>query len=168
MERKTAEHWIKELGLIAHPEGGHYKEVYRSAIVIPPNGLPHQFAAKRNIHTSIYYLLSSGEKSHFHRLRSDELWYFHAGEPLTIMVLSDQGLSRLTLGLDLSKGEQPHHVIPAESWFGAFISGEDHYCLCSCAVAPGFDFHDFELAERNFLLKEFPQYEKEIHFLTRP
>ena len=103
-----------------------------------------------------------------HRIRSDELWYFHEGDRLDIVILDSNGLTTLRLGRDLANGERLQLVVPARSWFGALLPAESEYVLCSCTVAPGFDFDDFELGNRDTLLGEFPLFRDEILRLTNP
>jgi len=162
-----ADEWIARLSLAPHPEGGYYREMYRSPESIAAQALPPSYGGARAYATSIYFLLKSGECSRYHRLRSDELWYFHAGSPLTLSLISPSGeLSHHRLGFDSSNGEAFHCVIPAESWFGARVDKPDSYSLISCVVAPGFDFSDFELGARTELLSLFPQHSTSIESLT--
>jgi predicted cupin superfamily sugar epimerase len=163
---KSADYWIQHLQLKAHPEGGFYKETYRSAELISKSGLPSRFPADRTFSTAIYFLLRSADRSLFHRIKSDELWHYHAGSSLSIYVLDNAGLTIHTLGSDLEKGESLQVVIPANCWFGARVNSPDSYVLAGCTVAPGFDFQDFELANRKELLKLFPDYKEVIHWLT--
>ena len=128
---------INELELQAHPEGGYYKETYRSSQTLE--------GQDRQLLTSIYFLLTAENVSRFHRIKSDELWYFHAGSPLIVHTLSERGHEQHHLGLDLSKGQQPFLWIPKDTIFGSSILDAEGYALVSCAVAPGFDFADFEL-----------------------
>lgn len=144
--------YINLLQLEAHPEGGFFKETYRSELLMPIEG-----RNKRNVSTAIYFLLEGSDKSHFHRIKSDELWFYHDGEPLEIAVIIDNQLLKYDLGLNLENGERPQLVIPANSWFAARIKSEKSFSLVSCTVAPGFDFSDFELAEGPKLLESFPQ-----------
>ncbi len=158
----TAEYWIEQLQLLPHPEGGYYKETYRSSEEIIFSG----FEGKRNISTAIYFLLEDKSKSHFHRIKSDELWFFHEGVALEIICLSDIGLKTILLGKNCEKGEQLQAVIPAGVWFGARIKEGKDYALVSCNVAPGFDFNDFELAKKENLEKEFPEHKELIGEMT--
>jgi uncharacterized protein len=157
---------VDTLGLKKHPEGGYYKETYRSQAMISGESLSSGFESKRNCCTSIYFLLPASQKSVFHRIKSDELWFYHEGSSLAIYVIERNQLRVLKLGKNLEAGESYQHVVPAGSWFGAFVNGKDSFTLCSCTVSPGFDFTDFEIAERNKMLTEFPQFEKEIVLLT--
>src|SRR4051812_10367207 len=105
---KTAEYWIDHLQLNAHPEGGFYKETYRSEDFIPGSMNKGNGEGVRNISTAIYFLLRSTDRSAFHKIKSDELWHFHAGSSLIIYSLNNSyGLTANRLGLALEKGDQP-------------------------------------------------------------
>ena len=165
---QSAQYWINSLNLLPHPEGGFYKETYRAAEVIPGDYLPKRFKGERNVSTAIYFLLRGSERSLFHRIKSDELWHFHSGNTLNIFVLTREGLITFKLGSNPERGESLQIVIPANHWFGAMVNEQDGYTLSSCTVAPGFDFQDFELADRFALLKDFPSQEEIIKKLTKP
>ncbi len=156
---KAAEYWIERLQLQAHPEGGHFKENYRA----------QKMHGDRNIATSIYFLLKSGEVSHLHRLTADELWYYHFGAPLKVTVIDLDGkLSEYFVGPELEKGQQLQLIIPAGSIFGSEVIGDkNNYSLVGCMVSPGFDFKDFELFTTSQLLKIYPQYPQQINRLTK-
>lgn len=134
---------IDLLHLIPHPEGGHYRETYRaSEQVNTPRG-------PRAASTAILFLLAAGERSCWHRIASDEAWHHHGGDGLVIHELDQEGTARSTLlGLELSTGQRPQHVVPAGSWFAAEPLPGSSWSLVSCTVAPGFDFADFELASQ--------------------
>lgn len=152
---------IEKLQLLSHPEGGWYRETYRSAeTMTTKNG------AKRNVCTAIYFLLEEKNKSHFHRIESDETWFFHSGEPLEILLIDGRNLRKVLLGNDILKGEMPQFTIAARTWFAASIKSGTGYSLVSCTVAPGFDFADFELAEQEKLSNEFPELEDVIRKFT--
>ncbi len=153
---------IRQLGLQAHPEGGFYKETYRSDQLVETGQ-----NKSRNISTAIYFLLEKEDRSLFHRIQSDELWFFHQGEPLEIVWIKDGRLNTIILGNDLEKGEVPQAVIPANTWFAARIKTLSGYTLVSCTVAPGFDFLDFELAARTNLIQEYPQLQETIAIFTK-
>ena len=135
----TAEDYIKKLQLTAHPEGGYYKETYRSSNEIQAKG----FDGNRSEATSIYFLLRDTEKSHLHRIKSDEQWYFHAGDVLEIIVLNKSKLSIQLLGSNIENGESLHITVPKGAWFGSRVKNQTGFALVSCVVAPGFDFDDF-------------------------
>ncbi|ASW75451.1 hypothetical protein IQ37_02700 [Chryseobacterium piperi] len=158
----TPEKLVDILKLEPHPEGGYYKETYRSEQVLTLEG-----GNSRNVSTAIYYLLENENKSSFHRIKSDELWFFHQGEPLEIVFIKDGKLHTIILGNSLENGEVPQAIIEANVWFAAKISEGKGYSLVSCTVAPGFDFLDFELAERNTLLQQYPDLNNVIKEFTR-
>jgi len=160
----TADSWIRHLNLLPHPEGGFYKEVYRSSAAT--SDLPAGFEGQRNFSTSIYYLLRSGDRSIFHRIKSDELWHHYDGGTLSIYVLDGRGLTKLLLGKSVEKGEVPQLVIPANTWFAARVETDSSYVLAGCTVSPGFDFADFELAHREELVRQFPSHATLISELT--
>lgn len=160
------EYWIDHLKLLPHPEGGFYRETYRSKESIPLGGLPSRFSEVRTFSTAIYFLLRSQDKSLFHRIKSDELWHFHAGGTLHIYLLRHEGLQIFKLGDKLEEGNSLQIVIPANCWFGAKLASPNSYTLAGCTVAPGFDFKDFDLADRTKLLSEFPEQREIITDLT--
>ncbi len=138
----TAKNYVEILHMLPHPEGGYYKENFRSETTYPFDG----FEGERSICTSIYFLLEKGQTSSLHRIKSDEIWYFHEGQTLEIIELDSEENERITrLGKDLLNGEALQHVVPANTWFGARLAPESDFCLVGCQVSPGFDFKDFEL-----------------------
>lgn len=164
----TAVQYVEQLQLSKHPEGGYYKETYRSSEIINAACLPQQFGADRNISTAIYYLLEKGDFSAFHRIKSDECWHFYAGQTLFVHVIFPDGEYRcLHLGADIDKGEQFQFVVPAGAWFASEPSPETSFALVGCTVAPGFDFYDFEMAVKDNLMSEFPQHSTLIKRLCR-
>ncbi len=146
-----------------HPEGGYFKEIYRSGEIILPEGLPKRFTDKRNISTSIYFLLEGKQKSNFHRLKSDEIWHYYDGCGVNIYIIDNSGnLSEIKLGKDF----ELQAVIRNNHWFGAELREKNSFCLLGCTVAPGFDFEDFEIAKRDELLNLFPKHKGVIERLT--
>lgn len=124
------------LDLEPHPEGGWYRETWRSDVEITPEG----YGGTRASATAIYFLLAPGEESRLHRVRSAEIWLWHSGGPLTL----EYGDESVTLGPDVGAGEQPQVVVPAGAWQAARPAG-DQPVLVSCIVSPGFDFADFTM-----------------------
>ena len=164
---KNKQYWIDKLGLLAHPEGGFYKETYRASESITRESLPERFDADRNFSTSIYFLLSENNFSAFHKIKQDELWHFHYGDSLMIHIISPEGdYSYQKLGLDLDQNETPQVIVPAGYYFAAEVNDKTSYVLCGCTVAPGFDFADFEMPNRKELLEQFPQHKDVITKLT--
>lgn len=167
MNNKNALYWIQALGMEKHPEGGYFCELYKCAERISDREITFAFTKDRCLASSIYFLLPAGEVSRFHRLKSDELWYFHAGNPIVIHLIDKAGnLSELRLGTDCEKGERPQAVIPAGSIFGAIPGGQDGYSLAGCMVCPGFEYEDFELLSREELLRFYPKHREIILKLT--
>ncbi|MCR6638491.1 MAG: cupin domain-containing protein [Sporocytophaga sp.] len=149
-----AEELINQLKLEKHPEGGYFREIYRSESEIPESALSRDYKGNRNYATSIYFLLTEKEFSAFHKIKSDEIWYFHQGTSIEIYMLSEKGLEVNKLGAQYDEHFQL--LIPKNTWFAAKVVGEG-YTLVSCMVAPGFSFDDFELAKKDELLKLFPE-----------
>ena len=164
---RTADYWIERLHLEPHPEGGYFRESYRSAGVIPASGLPNYFGS-RNFSTAIYFLLKGAEFSAFHKLKSDEIWHYYDGCALNLHVILPEGtLITKVLGADFEKGEQLQQVIPANHWFAAQSVDAGSFTLAGCTLAPGFDFNDFELGSFNELLTLFPQHKDLVRGFTR-
>lgn len=158
-----AKYWIEKLELQPHPEGGFYKEAYRSDSIT----LVGEEKKKRNHGTAIYFLLLEDKFSAFHRIQSDEIWHFYAGSPIHIYFFDQKGeLQTIHLGNNPENGEQLQAVVPANLWFASRMAQPQAYALVGCTVAPGFDFQDFEMAERKALLEEFPQHVQIITELT--
>src|ERR1700754_2300126 len=131
----TAADIIARLELKPHPEGGHFRETFRDTR-LDVNG--------RSVSTAIYFLLARGERSHWHRIDAVEIWHYYAGSPLMLQIADGNGRRVVTLGPDLSAGEVPQAIVPAQAWQAAEGSGD--WTLAGCTVAPGFDFAKFELA----------------------
>ena len=165
---RSAQYWIEKLNLIAHPEGGYYRETYRSEISIAREALPQQFSGPRLVSTAIYFLLEGENFSAFHRLRSDELWHFYAGSRITVHVIEpDGGYSEIQLGSDPDAGEVAQAAVKAGRWFASRLRDPQSFALAGCTVAPGFDFADFELGKRSELVGLYPRHRKLIEQLTR-
>jgi predicted cupin superfamily sugar epimerase len=161
----SAERVIEELGLVAHPEGGWFRETFRAT----SSALDTVRGGERAASTAIYFLLRSGEFSAFHRVCSDELWHHYLGDPLELTVIEPQGaLLSLKLGAALGRGERPQAVVPRDHFQAARLSaGRAGFALCGCTVAPGFEFADFEMPPRAELLERFPRHTAVITSLTR-
>lgn len=159
---------IEKYQLQPHPEGGYYKEMYRSNVVLNKDALPQTFNGDRNIATSIYFLLEGKNFSAFHRIKSDETWHFYAGETLLIYVIDINGnLDIIKLGNTILNEDTFQYTVPAGCWFASKPAGENSYCFVGCTVYPGFDFADFEMAERTELSTIYPQHVSVIKSLTR-
>lgn len=153
---------VNKLGLLPHPEGGFYKETYRSEGLLPAYG------GERNYATGIYFLLTSESFSAFHRIKQDEMWHFYDGDPLHLHTISPTGEYKLTVvGRNMEAGEIPQAVVKGGDWFASEVSTTNGYSLVGCTVAPGFDFQDFELAARGALTATYPKHAEVIERLTR-
>ena len=126
---------IRLLDLKPHPEGGHFREIFRDARAV---------AGGRAASTAIYFLLARGERSRWHWVDAVEVWHFYAGTPLVLRIVAEGGVTEIHLGADLGAGERPQAVVPAGAWQAAESRGD--WTLVGCTVAPGFDFTGFELA----------------------
>ncbi len=167
-QEKKVEEIISHYQLTPHPEGGFYRETYRSDEVIPVHCLPEGFMAARNVCTAILYLLKAGDFSALHRIRQDEMWHFYLGGALRLVMISPEGrFTEVLLGQDMAAGEYVQYVVPAGYWFGARPVKGSPFSFVGCTVAPGFDFKDFELAKRAELLEQFPRHKDLIVAYTR-
>lgn len=154
---------VSKLGLTPHPEGGYYKETFKSEEQISDTELSVNYEGKRKLYSSIYFLLTSDDVSHFHRLKSDELWYYHGGSSLSIHVIDESGeYEEIKLGMNLDIGEVPQVLVKKNSIFGSSVSEKDTFSLVGCMVSPGFEFQDFELFTQDELLKVYPQHQEII------
>jgi len=166
VNKPTSEELIIQLGLIKHPEGGWYRETYRSEEVISATALSGRFSGERSVSTAIYFLLHAGDISALHRIASDEIWHFYTGETLTVHVITPQGTYYShKLGADIAAGESFQCIVPAGCWLGAEVPG-DGFALVGCTVAPGFNFADFEMGNRESLLIQFPEHSEIIKRLA--
>jgi uncharacterized protein len=169
--KPDAQYWIRRLELEPHPEGGYFKQTYQSMEHVSDRELSVTFEGTRMLATSIYFLLTTAEVSHFHRLQSDELWYYHGGRPLTVYVIHPNGaLESIHLGLQFDEGQVPQATVPAGCIFGSALipdaQHDDDYSLVGCMVTPGFDYRDFELFTREQLLRQYPQHRDIVTRLT--
>ena len=168
MKGKEAKYWIEKLQLEAHPEGGYFRQTYRSEVLIAREGLPARFAGARAASTAIYFLLEGENFSAFHRLRSDEVWHFYGGDPLIVHVIELEGkYFSILLGCDPDAGQVLQGVVRAGCWFASHVADWNSFAVAGCTVAPGFDFQDFEMARRAELVAQYPQHRGLIERLTR-
>ena len=159
---------VEKLNLLPHPEGGYYKEVYRSDEQIKSESLPNRFGGNRNFCTSIYFLLEGEDKSHFHKIKSDEIWHFYSGTTIILHLIDSEGIHKcVKVGNNIEKDEMPQGVVPYGVWFAAEVEDKTSFALVGCTVSPGFDFNDFELAERENLLRMFPNHSEVIRRFTK-
>lgn len=165
--KKQIEEFIDNLNLKPHPEGGYFRETYRSEGVIQPDYDENHYPAGRHFYTSIYYLLEGTDTSSFHRIKSDETWHFYSGSSATIYIIHPDSLyEALYLGPDIEHDQAFQHTVPGGSWFGVSVDTTDSYMLAGCTVAPGFDFKDFEMGDSYKLKQAFPEHSRIIEKLS--
>jgi predicted cupin superfamily sugar epimerase len=154
---------IALLALAPHPEGGFFRETFRSPVeVARVDGGPRRAAG-----TAIYFLLPAGAFSAWHVVRADEAWHHYDGAPLELhLIAPDGGYALVRLGRDFAGGERPQHVVPA-GWLQAARPATAAHALCGCTVCPGFDFADFAMPSRGELHRRFPHLTQIIDALTR-
>lgn len=164
-----AEYFIQHLNMVPHPEGGYFAESYLSSLTMKDYGAENVASyggEDRKLWSSIYFLLCRGEVSHFHRLQYDELWYYHAGNALTVYTIDADGvLTAHKLGLNAAEGELPQVLVPAGVIFGSAMENEG-FSLVGCLCAPCFRYEEFELFDRETLLKAYPEHAEVIRRLT--
>ncbi len=159
----SEQYWIEKLAMVEHPEGGFYKETFRSTDFVVNAAGKRKIAA-----TAIYFLLTTDHFSAFHQIKSDETWYHHFGDALSVYVIHPDGnLEVMKIGNNIEKGEQLQGFVPAGCWFASVVEKENAFALVGCNVAPGFDFEDFTLAKREELIELYPQHHAIINRLTR-
>ncbi len=164
----TVEQLVGFYQLYSHPEGGFFKETYRSSETIHEQGMPDRFKGERSFSTAIYFLLPAGHFSAFHKIKSDEVWHFYAGEPLHIYVINEDGsITTIRLGANIFNGETMQAVVKADCWFASRPVKDTGYCFVGCTVSPGFDFADFELAKAEELAAQYPLHKDLINNLCR-
>ena len=159
---------VDKYSLQPHPEGGWYKQTYKSTESVAASALPERFGGDRPFSTAIYFLLEQGNFSAFHRIKSDECWHFYAGDRLQVYVIQQDGtLKIISLGQAIENNELFQYVVPANCWFASRPAPGSAFSFVGCTVAPGFDFADFELANADVLSKEYPQHAAIIRELCR-
>jgi uncharacterized protein len=158
---------VERLGLAPHPEGGFFREIFRSGMAVAHPLAPAGEEAWRAAGTAIYFLLPAGDFSAFHRVRSDETWHFYGGDPLELHLIHPGGAhERRLLAGDLAVAE-PATTVEAGCWQAARVAAGGAWSLVGCTVAPGFDFADFEMPPAADLLELFPQHAELIRQLAR-
>ncbi len=164
----TAEEVIRRLNLQPHPrEGGWFRETYRADEHVPANALPPRYSGSRSAGTAIYYLLTPDTISPLHRLASDEIFHFYLGGPVRMLQLFPDGRgTTLVLGQDLTAGQTLQVVVPRGVWQGCFLESGGAFALMGCTVAPGFEYVDYEDANREDLLVRYPAHAEMIRRLT--
>jgi uncharacterized protein len=154
-----AQRLISDLHLQAHPEGGWYRETYRSAERVTTS-----LGTVRSATTSIYFLLTSEVFSAFHRLASDETWHFYRGDPVTIEIIASSGAHERRV---IGNGDALQTTVAGGAFFASHVDAPNGYALVGCDVAPGFEFADFQLTTRSMLTAAYPQFGPLIARYTR-
>jgi len=164
----SAEEIIRQLNLKPLPgEGGFYRETYRAAEKSPREALPERYRTEKSFSTAIYYLLTPGASSAFHRLPADEIFHFYLGDPVLMLKLHpDRRAEEIILGREIDKGQFVQTIVPANTWQGCLLREGGSFALLGTTVAPGFDFSDYETGDRETLLKKYPEYKELIEKLT--
>lgn len=159
---------IDTLGLVRHPEeGGYFRETYRSGEIQPAASLPERYGSARSFGTAIYYLLDAHSCSALHRLKTDEIFHFYAGDPVLMLLLyPERKAERLHLGSHFLEGEQPQLVVPRGVWFGACLVEGGEWALMGTTMAPGFEYQDYENADIERLVEVYPAEQSLIRRLS--
>ena len=160
---------IERLGLVPHPaEGGYFAETYRSDEAVPASALPARYGRDKALATAIYYLITPATFSAMHRLASDEVFHFYAGDAVEMLQLASDGSHRvIRLGSDVEAGELPQAVVPKFVWQGSRLAPGGEWALLGTTVAPAFDYDDYEQGDRGKLIEAYPACEGMIRALTR-
>ncbi|MCK9556942.1 MAG: cupin domain-containing protein [Candidatus Cloacimonetes bacterium] len=151
---------IQLLNLLPHPEGGYYRRNWQSDMRAETlDASSKKIHNVRSVGSSIIYLLPSEEVSTWHRITCDEMWHFYDGSPLKLYMLDmNQGLITRILGINLEAEQLPQIIIPRNTWFCAEVAEDDSYSLCGCTLWPSFSYADFDLADRQKLVTDFPEH----------
>ncbi len=167
MQKITSDELISHFKMEKHPEGGYYKESFKSNGTLPQSALPSQIKGDRLWSSAIYFLLCNQEKSKLHKIAFDEVWHFYLGDPIVVVEIEPDGNVKETiLGPDFIAGQKLQHVVPGGRWFGSYLPEGSQFAFVGCTVAPGFDFRDFEMGDKHTLLELYPDAKQIIEKLT--
>lgn len=159
---------VDALNLVPLPqEGGLYAETYRSARILPTGSAGQEQAGPRACATAIYYLVTPTRFSALHRVASTEIFHFYLGDPVHMLQLHPDGTATThVIGSGISAGQRPQVVAPRGVWQGTRLAPGGRFALLGCTVSPGFDFADYEHGQRDALVRQYPQWAREIEALT--
>lgn len=167
----TADEIIESLGLQPLPvEGGYYTVTHRSTEMLSSEGLPSRYQNERSISGAIYYLATVTQFSAMHKLLTDELYYYHFGDPLQLLMLGPEGNATVKLlGVELAAGQQPQLLVPRNWWQGSrpLPGGTFGFTLISTSMAPAYEEADAEFGDKERLIPQYPEYAEMIASLTR-
>jgi len=165
---QTAESIIRLLDLKPHPEGGFYKEIYRSDEILQKESLPYRYSGARCFSTGIYYMLRPGDISMMHRVKSDETFHFYMGDTAEMLKLYPDGTGQIIeIGIELEKGMEPCITVEKDVWQGLRLKEGGSFVLFGTTVSPGFEFADFEVGDRKLLQEQYPDFSDRIGELTK-
>ena len=164
----TAEELIKRFNLKPLPkEGGYYSETFRCNHIVASSSLPEGYGSERSLGTAIYYMLTPETKSLLHRLPTDEIYHFYLGDPVLMLNLFPDGTTkRMTLGQEIDSGQNVQLTVSGRVWQGSYLLEGGEFALMGTTMSPGFDFGDFEIGERNDLIRHYPSEKELIKKLT--
>lgn len=149
-------------------EGGYFTSTYRSSEQISRETLPPRYDSARRFSSAIYYLLTPDTFSALHRLKSDEIYHFYLGDPVTLLLLHADGRSEsVVLGQDIKAGQRVQFAVPWECWQGSYLQPGGSFALMGTTVSPAFHDADFELGHRSALVRAYPESRALIERLTR-
>jgi predicted cupin superfamily sugar epimerase len=159
---------MRLLKLVKHPEGGWFRETYRSEETISSSALPQRYGSPRSFSTNIFYLITEVGFAAIHRVTSDEMFHFYLGDPAVLTIISPRGeLTEICLGSGIQDGQVLQAMVPRDHWQGIYVKPGGSWSLLGATVAPGFDFQDFYQPGREEMFKLYPQHEATIMQLTR-
>jgi predicted cupin superfamily sugar epimerase len=162
---ENVDYLIEQFELEPHPEGGYFRRIYESEVVISEDELPERYRGSRRTRSTILYLLTEDDVSKLHSLKSDETWHFYSGSALTLHHFHPDGQYRsVLLGANYRAGHRPNYTIPAGHTFGATV--ESGYAFLGCTVSPEFRFDDFELSDPEELKTDFSNHTALIERLS--
>ncbi|MEN6385565.1 MAG: cupin domain-containing protein [Phycisphaerales bacterium] len=152
----TPEDIIKFFNMIPLPnEGGYYIETYRSHELL--NNLPQRYQGQRCFSTSILYLITPASFSKLHKVKSDEIFHFHFGDPVEMLQITETGqVQTLILGTNFLENQKPQAIVPKDTWQAAKLLPGGNFALLGCTVAPGFEFADYQHADKDKIIMQFP------------